>query len=113
MPFHVEAETTGRVPVVWFSGDLTGDAGPAVQDVYGGLPELWRTRVILDFARVRYINSSGIAVLLALITQAVKKDHRIDFCGVPTHLRSVMDLVGMTDYVGSFATREEAMGRAK
>ena len=113
MLFEVRVESEADVPVLCLLGDLTGDGGSDLEAASAGLREIGTKRLLLDLSALRYINSSGIAALLGLITTAVKLEQRVDFCSVPDHLRKVMDLVGMTDYVRSFPTRTDALEAAK
>ncbi|MCR9144309.1 MAG: STAS domain-containing protein [bacterium] len=97
--FNIRHSVEKNVPVVHLAGEITSDAEDALLDCYNSLPEEQLGHVILDFLETRYINSSGIAILIQLITRAADKKHKIEFSSLSPHFRKVMDIVGLTDFV--------------
>jgi anti-sigma B factor antagonist len=65
--------------------------------------------IIIDFKMVTYINSAGIAILVSLVTEAEKGAGKLLFSGLVPHYRRVMEIVGITDYVGCFDSVEDAI----
>jgi anti-sigma B factor antagonist len=60
--------------VLRFSDDITGISNDAVFNAYRQVPAAAR-KLVLDFTKVEYINSSGIALMIHLM-MAVNKDNR-------------------------------------
>ena len=97
--FESDLSYRGNVPVVHLRGAITSDAEEALFGRYEEIPQEKRSRVVLDFGETRYINSSGIAILIQLITRASDARNRIEFVSLSPHFRKVMDIVGLTDFV--------------
>jgi anti-sigma B factor antagonist len=56
-------------------------------------------RVILDFTRVDYINSTGIALIVRLLAEA-RRDHRdVVAIGLSDHYREIFRITRLSDYL--------------
>lgn len=94
---EVNCSKVGPVMVLRFSGDVTSASESAILGTYGGLPESTK-RILLDFSRVEYLNSSGIALIIQLMYAASKKDQAIQTFGLSPHFQKVFTMVGITKY---------------
>jgi anti-sigma B factor antagonist len=54
--------------------------------------------VLIDFSKVDYINSSGIALVIQMLMEASKADQRIAAFGLTPHFQKVFTMVGITKY---------------
>lgn len=88
-----------KVPVIYISGEITSEADEEIINAYDSIPDEKYSRIIIDFAETAYINSAGIATLISLITKASENHGKIEFSGLNSHFRKVMDIVGLTDFV--------------
>jgi anti-sigma B factor antagonist len=88
---------TGAVMVMRFSGDITSGSQTAVLGTYQGLGDDAR-RILLDFSRVEYLNSSGIALVIQLMLAASKRGQIIQTFGLTPHFAKVFTMVGITKY---------------
>lgn len=96
-----------RVLIVRFSGDITSASKAAVLGTYEGLPKDVKY-ILLDFRKVEYLNSSGIALVIQMLMQAVKAGQSIQSFGLTPHFQKVFTLVGITKYTALHATEEAA-----
>ncbi len=108
--FKIIVDLDPNVPVIHISGEITSEADDEILGKYHSIPELRRTRVILNFHGTSYINSAGLATLISLITKASESSSKIEFAGLNEHFRKVMDIVGLTDFVLIHNTLQEALG---
>jgi anti-anti-sigma factor len=92
-------ENGGILPVIHISGEITSEAEDEIVQSYDSIPNDKKNRVILNFTETSYINSAGIATLISLITKSSENQGKIEFAGLNTHFRKVMDIVGLTDFV--------------
>ncbi len=88
---------TGPVMVMRFSGDITSASQTAVLGTYQGLGDD-ASRILLDFSRVEYLNSSGIALVIQLMLAASKRGQTIQTFGLTPHFAKVFTMVGITKY---------------
>ena len=53
---------------------------------------------MLDFSKVSYLNSSGIALVIQVLMEAKKNGQGIAICGLSPHFTKVFTMVGITKY---------------
>ncbi len=97
------------VTVLRFEGDIASTSKEAVLGVYQALPKTDVRRILLDFTRVDYINSSGIALIIQLLIEAANSDQKVCAFGLSAHFTKVFTMVGITKYAGLYATQAEAL----
>jgi len=94
---EVQCAPGNPITVIRFSGDITSTSQAAVLGTYQGLPEDTQ-RILLDFSKVEYLNSSGIALVIQLMIAAGKKGQSIQSFGLTPHFQKVFTMVGITKY---------------
>ena len=95
--------TTPLEPVVVLdlSGQLDGTAAAAVSDGYARATEglTGPATVVLDFADVTYINSTGIALVVGLLGRARGAGHRVVALGLTAHYRHIFEITRLSDFL--------------
>jgi len=94
---EVSCANGSPVTVLRFSGDITSASQAAVLGTYQGLPDGTK-RILLDFSKVEYLNSSGIALIIQMMIAASKKGQKIVTFGLTPHFVKVFTMVGITKY---------------
>jgi anti-anti-sigma factor len=85
------------ITVLRFVGDITSTSQAAVLGTYQGLPDTAK-KILIDFSKVEYLNSSGIALVIQMMIAASKKGQNIQTFGLTPHFQKVFTMVGMTRY---------------
>lgn len=86
------------VAILAFTGDISSTSKDAILDAYKGLGSN-AGKVLLDFKGVEYINSSGIAIIIQMLLEAHKAEHRtIGIFGLTQHFNKVFTMVGVAKY---------------
>jgi anti-sigma B factor antagonist len=85
------------VTVLRFQGDITSTSQAAVLGTYEGLPTSVKL-ILLDFSKVEYLNSSGIALIIQMMIAAGKHGQTIKTFGLTPHFQKVFTMVGITRY---------------
>jgi len=93
--------------VLRFAGDITSTSQAAVLGSYQALPES-ATRILLDFSKVDYLNSSGIALVIQMMIAAKKRSQTIQTFGLTPHFQKVFTMVGITKYTTIHPDEETA-----
>ena len=96
------------VAVLRFEGDIASTSKDAVIGSYQALPK-GTTFVLLDFTKVDYINSSGIALVIQLLIEAVNSGQKVCAFGLSAHFNKVFTMVGIPKYAGLFSTQADAL----
>ncbi len=108
---HVDQLTSPAghvVTVLRFEGDIASTSKDAVLGAYRALPKETKI-VLLDFTKVDYINSSGIALVIQLMIEASNAGQKVYAFGLSPHFTKVFTMVGITKYAGLFAGQAEAL----
>lgn len=97
------------VSVLRFEGDIASTSKDAVLGTYQTLPKEQAKLVLLDFTKVEYINSSGIALVIQMLIEASNSGQRVFAFGLSPHFTKVFTMVGITKYAGLFSGQSEAL----
>ena len=97
------------VTVLRFEGDIASTSKDAVLGTYQALNKETSRLVLLDFSKVDYINSSGIALVIQMLIEAANSAQRVYAFGLSAHFTKVFTMVGITKYAGLFPTQADAM----
>jgi anti-sigma B factor antagonist len=99
-PLTVEVSplTDGEIRLV-LRGDVNLAADEALASGYAAAADAGAARVVLDFAQVEYINSTGIALIVRLLAEA-RRDHReVVALGLTDHYREIFRITRLSDYL--------------
>ena len=97
------------VAVLRFEGDISSTSKEAVIGAYQGLPKETNKLVLLDFTKVDYINSSGIALVIQLLIEAANSGQKVYAFGLSPHFTKVFTMVGITKYAEIHSTQDAAL----
>ena len=98
--------------VIDIEGDLTGAAEDVLMQAYQEAATPGTRRIILNFAGLEYMNSSGIGLLVTLLIRANRQKQRLLACGLSAHYTQIFELTRLTDAIGIYATTEQALAAA-
>ena len=96
-PFEATVHHEDGAAVIALAGDIDrGAAEPlaAAYDRAGG-----EGAVTLDFSRVTYINSTGIAVIVGLLARARAEKRSIAARGLSPHYREIFEITRLSDFM--------------
>ncbi|HXV42943.1 MAG TPA: STAS domain-containing protein [Anaerolineae bacterium] len=98
---HFEAITHHQPGLVAIDlcGDLTAQAGPALNAAYNALESQNPNIIYFNFARVNYINSNGIALMISLLALARQSSRTLVAYGVRPFHAELFQLAGLHDYM--------------
>ncbi|MDQ1692891.1 MAG: anti-sigma factor antagonist [Acidobacteriaceae bacterium] len=105
---QISGESGGRITVLRFSGDISSNSHDALLGTYTTVSK--SQPVLLDFSKVEYINSSGIALVIQMLMEANKNGQKIAAFGLTPHFQKVFTMVGITKYACLY--QDEAAARA-
>jgi anti-sigma B factor antagonist len=90
----------GRITVLRFTGDISSSSHDALLGIYQTVSK--SQPVLLDFTKVDYINSSGIALVIQMLMEANKNEQKIAAFGLTPHFQKVFTMVGITKYASLY-----------
>ena len=95
---QLTAKSGQTVTALRFAGDVSSASRDAVVGTYQALDKPTHQLILLDFTKVDYLNSSGIALVIQLLMEAGKAAQTIAICGLSPHFTKVFTMVGITKY---------------
>ena len=81
------------------AGDLNARADEMLADAYAQISALGPRRVSLDFRRVGYINSTGIALVVRLLAEARREGRSVRAFGLTEHYREIFRITRLSDFM--------------
>jgi anti-anti-sigma factor len=69
----------------------------------------WAKRMLVDFRKIRYLSSTGFAVLFGLVTRAKAAGREVKFCNMDPDVRVGADIVGLPGLVEIHESEESAL----
>jgi anti-anti-sigma factor len=95
--FAAEPRHEDGVAVLELSGDVSAGAEADLQLAYGEVAA--EPVVVLDFAAVDYINSTGIALIVGLLAEARKSGQEVRARGLAQHYREIFRITRLSDFM--------------
>jgi anti-anti-sigma factor len=89
--------TGASISVLRFSGDISSTSKDSVLGAWQSVND---GPVLLDFSKVDYINSSGIALIIQMLMEADKTGRKVAIFGLTPHFQKVFTMVGIAKYAG-------------
>jgi anti-anti-sigma factor len=115
-------EATTRVlpgaAVIELSGEVDGSAATVLTAAYERAvteepPEMSTDvgTVVLDFAAVDYINSTGIALIVSVLARARSERRKVVASGLSAHYREIFDITRLSDFIELFPDLDRAVSQ--
>jgi anti-anti-sigma factor len=68
--------------------------------------------VVLNFADVEYINSTGIALIVGLLARARTEGRAVGAYGLSDHYREIFAITRLSDFIGIYGDEDSAVAGA-
>ncbi len=102
-----------KTAIMHLEGDITLPAKKTIDDVYDGILKEGKSTIIINIRESDYINSSGIAIFLGIVTKAQRQDSHVVLAIESTHFQKIFFQAGLTLYVDVVTTLEEAKAKVR
>lgn len=104
MKLHFSERKEGQVHYLFMEGDLIGDeVGPRIAELVSDSVEAGIKTVVIDLEKVRYISSSGLGLLITLLTKMKNAGGELFLTAPSEHVKK---LLLITKLNGIFAVVE-------
>ena len=111
-PFSASVRHDGAVAIVDLRGEINGAAEIPLQAGYAEATVPDPRVVLLNFAAVDYINSTGIALIVAILAQARRASRRLLACGLSEHYVEIFEITRLADFMTVFPDEQSALAGA-
>lgn len=107
-------EIEGNVIHLNFDGDLIGENnGPELVELANEMLSKGVTKCLLDISQVRYINSSGIGVLITLLTKFRNKNGELYLINPSEHVTKLLIMTKLQAIFNIADSKEEVLEKIK
>ena len=111
---HLEAsvrqEPAGAV--LDLRGEINGFGQETLDSAYAEAEKGDPEAIILNFERVDYINSTGIALIVGLLAKARAAKRKLLAYGLSEHYVEIFNITRLSDFVGVYPDEESALSEA-
>ncbi len=106
--FTASIRSDDGVPVVELVGQIDADAETALLEAWDGAARD-ADRVVLDFGRTDYINSTGLAIIVQVLARARAERREVHAFGLTDHYREIFQITRLADFVTLHPDRAAAL----
>ena len=108
-PLKASVRKHDTIAIIDLKGEVTSFADEIINSVVNTIVSEGFQKIVLNFSEISYINSSGIAILIGVITSPSNKDVTFKVYGLTSHFKRIFRMIGLTQYVNVLGTEEEAL----
>ena len=113
MSFEAGVRQTDGLAVIDLHGEIMAGADDALMGGYAQATTGNASPVLLNFADVSYINSTGIALIVGLLAEARGSDRRVLVSGLTDHYKDIFEITRISDFVTMCDDEQSAAAAAK
>src|SRR5215212_9805680 len=107
--FRAEVRAHDSTGVIDLFGEINLGADQALLAAYDAAVTDDPRTVVLNFAGVDYINSTGIALIVGLLARARKEHRTVRAFGLSEHYRQIFAITRLSDFMGIYRAEESAV----
>jgi anti-sigma B factor antagonist len=102
-----ESEEDG-LHIIALEGEIDLACSPELREILDVHAQAQRTALVLDFTRVSYVDSSGLATLVEYVRKVQDFEGKLALTSVNTRVRTILDLVRLTEIFPIYPTLADA-----
>lgn len=105
----IEEKRKGRVLVLYLSGQLDNSAAQEFASTIARYLDTNERNILINFARLNYLSSSGLRILLGTAQQVDARRGKFVLCSLAPALMQAIELVGFHKILSIYPTEHEAL----
>ena len=109
----VRVRERGDVGIIDLAGDIDSGADSALEAVYAQAAQAGARAILLNFAQVGYVNSTGIALIVGLLAKARRDRVAVRCTGLSDHYREIFEITRLADFMELYPDEESAVAVAR
>ena len=99
--------------IIDLKGDINSFGIETLNNVFAEASGPNTKAVLLNFSEVEYINSTGIALIVGLMSKARQANQSLVTYGLSDHYVSIFNITRLSDYISLFPDEESALDGLK
>ncbi len=101
-----------QVAIIELHGEINAFAEDTLNAAYADAEAQEPQTILLNFADVDYINSTGIALIVSLLARARKAHRRLLASGLSPHYVEICNITRLADFMSVFPDESSALNGA-
>jgi anti-sigma B factor antagonist len=111
-PFSAQVRTEPGSAIIDLEGEINSFAEVGLTGAYAEAESSDPARIILNFTAVDYINSTGIALIVGLLSRARKARRTMVVFGLSDHYKEIFQITRLVDFMTIVADEASALQAA-
>ncbi len=107
--FEAGLRTEGPAIIIDLHGEINAFAEEALNAAYNNAASRGESNILLNFEGVDYINSTGLALIVGLLTQARKSSLHLLAFGLTDHYLEIFRTTRLDDFIAIFPDEQSAL----
>ena len=107
--FEANVRSQPGSAVIDLRGEIDAFAEVGLNQAYAEAEQLNQSNIVLNFQKVDYINSTGIALIVGLLAQARKLHRRMVVFGLSDHYQEIFQITRLADFMQIFPDETSAL----
>ena len=107
--FRANVHTHAGVAVIDLHGEINAFAEQDLTSAYASAVSSNPSAVILNFSGVDYMNSTGIALIVGLLSQARKEHRSLVVYGLSDHYTEIFNITRLVDFMTIYPDEATAL----
>jgi anti-anti-sigma factor len=108
-PLETQVRRQPGVAIIDLYGEIDSFAEAALNAAYVEASEENPAAILLNFSRVDYINSTGIALIVGLLAKARQSRRRLSVYGLSEHYVEIFHITRLADFMSLFPDETSAL----
>ena len=104
----IQIEEEKSISIVRLEGRMDAANSPKLEAKLGELIKGGRTAFVLDFAKVDYLSSAGMRLLLAM-TKQLSGTGKLNLCSINEDVMEIIKMAGFERILSIYPTEKEAL----
>ena|SRR5215212_3505193 len=100
------------IAVIDLTGEINGFAREALDAAYAEAESSDPEAILLNFERIDYINSTGIALIVGLLARSRASKRRLLTCNLSEHYVEIFNITRLCDFMSVLPDEESAIAEA-
>ncbi len=102
-----------RIAIIDLHGEIDANAEDILNSAYAEAESRESDIILLNFIDVKYINSTGIALIVTLLGRARKAQRRLFACGLSDHYVEIFRITRLADFMNVFPDEASALSESE
>jgi anti-sigma B factor antagonist len=111
--FDASIRSQPGIATIDLSGEINSFAENALNHAYSEAEKNDPQRIVLNFTQVSYINSTGIALIVGLLSRARKANRNLAVFGLSEHYLEIFQITRLADFMVIYPDEGSALEAAQ